>query len=60
MAKTYIPGAVTFAEKLQRYLTRYLAKLSSDQTVARLAALNDLITCLGEFLVAWQKPPVGP
>ena len=56
--KTYIPGAVDIAKAAHKYLTRWQSVLVTGQTTQRITALADLVLCLGEFLVAWQKP--GP
>jgi|KBSMisStandDraft_5_1062788.scaffolds.fasta_scaffold327070_2 hypothetical protein len=56
--KTYIPGAVDIAKAAHKYLTRWQSVLVSGQTAQRIAALADLILCLGTFLAEWQKP--GP
>lgn len=56
--KTYIPGAVDIARATHKYLTRWQSALVTGQTAGRIAALADLVQCLGVFLAAWQKP--GP
>lgn len=55
MARTYYPMAVRFADATHKRLTRYQAKLSAGRTAGQITALINLITCLGEFLIAWPK-----
>ena len=57
MAKLYIWGAVTAADKAHKYLTRYQPQLSAGATSDQLVALTELISCLAVFLTKWFKPP---
>jgi hypothetical protein len=56
MAKLYIWGGVTAAERAHKYLTRYQAQLSVGATADQLVALTELIACLATFLTKWFKP----
>lgn len=60
MARTYYPGAVSFASVTHKYLTRYQATLSGGKTSDQLTALASLIACLADFLVKWPKTPISP
>lgn len=60
MAKTYVWGAVTAADKAHKYLTRYQATLTAGATTGQVAALIALIGCLADFLSAWHKAAPNP
>lgn len=60
MARTFLPGAVDLASRVHKYLSRYYATLTVDITIQKLTALQNLITCLGEFLTEWRKPNIQP
>lgn len=60
MAKTYIWGAVTAADKAHKYLTRYQATLQASATPGQVTALINLIACLAEFLSTWHKAAPNP
>jgi hypothetical protein len=55
MAKTYIWGAVTAADKAHKYLTRYQSTLTAGATTGQITALVSLIGCLADFLANWHK-----
>lgn len=60
MARTYLPMAVDWASGLHRRLARYQSTLAAGKTTEQITALAELITCLGNFLEKWQKPPINP
>ena len=56
--KTYIPSAVDFAKRLDKYLNRYEETLLIGATADQVSAFADLLACLAVFLSKWVKPPV--
>lgn len=55
--KTYIPGAVSFAKRLDKYLNRYEETILVGATADQIAAFADLVACLAVFLSKWFAPP---
>jgi hypothetical protein len=55
MAKTGIDQAVNKVSDLNKYFAVWSAKMSIGANPAQLAALAELIVCVGRFLQNWHK-----